>query len=67
MRRLRKCLKRMERPIGIEPTPEPWNKVRFSHLRRWNGGTYTKFDNSQLENDGKQQLLKRVRFRGLGS
>jgi len=24
MRRRRKCLKRMERPIGIEPTPEPW-------------------------------------------
>jgi hypothetical protein len=20
----RKCLKFMERPIGIEPTPEPW-------------------------------------------
>jgi hypothetical protein len=24
MRRLRKRLKRVERPIGIEPTPEPW-------------------------------------------
>ncbi len=24
MRRRRICLKRMERPIGIEPTPEPW-------------------------------------------
>jgi hypothetical protein len=24
MRRLRKCLKRMERPMRIELTPEPW-------------------------------------------
>jgi hypothetical protein len=44
-RLLKFCGKRslIERPIGIEATPEPW-QVRFSHLRRC--GTYRKFDNS---------------------
>ncbi|SRR5216683_3531590 len=28
MRRRRNCLKRMERPIGIEPTHEPWQICR---------------------------------------
>jgi hypothetical protein len=32
----------MERLIGIEPTP---GEVRFIDPRRWNGGTYPKFDN----------------------
>ncbi len=28
MKRRRNGLKRMERPIGIEPTPEPWQGSR---------------------------------------
>jgi hypothetical protein len=28
-------------------------KVRFNHLRRWNGGIYKNAGNSQLENNGK--------------
>jgi hypothetical protein len=29
----------MERPIGIEPTPEPWQGSERLNLARWNGGT----------------------------
>jgi hypothetical protein len=32
----------MERPIGIEHLN--LGKVRFNHLRRWNGGIHTKLD-----------------------
>jgi hypothetical protein len=43
----------MERPMRIELTPEPW-QVRSNNLRRWNGGTYNKKKQLQLENDGKR-------------
>jgi hypothetical protein len=37
-------------------------KVRLSHLRRSNGGTYKKFANSYLESNGKQLLWQRDPF-----
>jgi hypothetical protein len=36
-------------------------KVRFNHLRRWNGGIYSKLDSWQLENNGKHDSLTNPR------
>jgi hypothetical protein len=52
MRRRRKCLKSMERPIGIEPTPEPW---QICGVRRVNDLRVT-FGSIQKRLEGSETL-----------